>query len=112
MLDFNSHDVSAWMSGLLDEALEAADAKALPRAYLGASSLGEACARRLQFRYFATPRDPGQQTPGRTMRLGRFVGFPGNPDQCAAWSPATVAGAPVDTLATGSRSDGDFEAEV
>lgn len=69
MLDFNSHDVSAWMSGLLDEAMEAADAKAVPRAYLGASSLGEACARRLQFQYFATPRDPGQQTPGRILRV-------------------------------------------
>ena len=46
MLDFNSHDASAWVSGLLDEALEVADAKAVPRAYLGASTLGEACARR------------------------------------------------------------------
>jgi hypothetical protein len=69
MLDFNSHDVSDFVTGLLDRGMEAVDADTPGRSYLGASSLGEACARRLQFQYFGTPKDEGQHTPGRTLRI-------------------------------------------
>jgi hypothetical protein len=69
MLDYNSHDLSEHVSALIDAALEAADAQVAPRTYLGASILGDACARRLQFQFFATAKDPDRHTPGRTLRV-------------------------------------------
>lgn len=69
MLDYNSHALSEQLGALIDRALEQADAQTPPRQYLGASSLGDACARRLQFQFFATPKDPGRHTPGRTLRV-------------------------------------------
>ena len=69
MLDYNRHDVSEQIGALIDQALEADDARTPPRTYLGASSLGDPCARRLQYQFFATPKDHGRHTPGRTMRV-------------------------------------------
>lgn len=69
MLDFNSHDISGFITGLLDPGMEAAEAQAPRRSYLGASSLGEACARRLQFQFFGAPKDEGKHTPGRILRI-------------------------------------------
>ena len=69
MLDFNSHDLSEHVGTLVDKAMEREAALLPPRAYLGASSLGEDCARRLQFQYFNTPKDTGRHFPGRVLRV-------------------------------------------
>lgn len=69
MLDYNHHDLSEHVSTLVDNALERAEASSEPRLYLGASSLGDACARRLQFQYFVTPKDHGRHFPGRVLRI-------------------------------------------
>lgn len=69
MLDYNSHDISEPLAALLDRPLEQADADTPPRAYLGASSLGEDCARKLQYQFFAAPKDPGRHVPGRVLRV-------------------------------------------
>jgi len=69
MLDYNSHDLSEALEALLDQPLEQRDADTPPRAYLGASSLGEDCARKLQYQFFAAPKDPGRHFPGRVLRV-------------------------------------------
>lgn len=69
MLDFNTHDLSEHVGALVDRAMERDAALLPPRAYLGASSLGEDCARRLQFQYFNTPKDAGRHFPGRVLRV-------------------------------------------
>ena len=40
-----------------------------PRHYLGASRLGVACERALQYEYLHTPIDPGRELPGRVLRV-------------------------------------------
>ncbi|ALN83037.1 hypothetical protein [Lysobacter antibioticus] len=69
MLDFITHDLSEHVSELIDTAMEREATLLPPRAYLGASSLGEDCARRLQFQYFNAPKDPGRHFPGRVLRV-------------------------------------------
>ena len=69
MLDFNTHDLSDHLGALVDSAMEREAAQQPPRAYLGASSLGEDCARRLQFQYFNAPKDIGRHFPGRLLRV-------------------------------------------
>ena len=69
MLDFNTHDISDQLSALVDTAMEREASSLPPRAYLGASSLGEDCARRLQFQYFNAPKDRGRHFPGRVLRV-------------------------------------------
>lgn len=69
MLDFNTHDVSDHVSQMIDTAMEREAALVPPRAYLGASSLGEACGRRLQFQFFDAPKDVGRHFPGRVLRV-------------------------------------------
>ena len=69
MLDFNSHDVSEHVGAMLDRALEREAAGTPARAYLGASSLGEECSRRLQFQFFDAPKDFGRHFPGRLLRV-------------------------------------------
>ena len=69
MLDFNTHDISDQLSALVDTAMEREASTLPPRVYLGASSLGEDCARRLQFQYFNAPKDLGRHFPGRLLRV-------------------------------------------
>ncbi|WP_408951457.1 PD-(D/E)XK nuclease family protein [Lysobacter sp. Hz 25] len=69
MLDFNTHDLSDHLGTLVDAAMEREAALHPPRTYLGASSLGEDCARRLQFQYFNAPKDVGRHFPGRLLRV-------------------------------------------
>ena len=57
------------INALVDRALVAERAAQPPRRYLGASSLGQACARALQFDYTQTPRDPDREFPGRSLRI-------------------------------------------
>ncbi len=67
-MDFNSRDTLAdRFVELIDDALrQKPEAK---RAYLGASSIGEPCARRLQYSYLGAPQDEGSEFQPRTMRI-------------------------------------------
>lgn len=70
MMDFNS---SASLSGQLEELLQYAlvverDATP-PREYLGASRLGAACERQLQYEYTKAPVDHGKVFSGRLLRI-------------------------------------------
>ena len=71
MLDFNhQRNLSEQVSALLDTALQAAEARATPP-YLGASRLGVACARALQYEYAQAPVDPGRDFSGQLLRIFR-----------------------------------------
>jgi len=70
MLDFNSSSsFSELVTGFIDEALASERDKQTPRAYLGASRLGVACDRALQYEYLQAPVDPGRELSGTTLRI-------------------------------------------
>lgn len=68
MLDFNSKSiVGERFTALLDAAMtRRTEAK---RSYLGASDIGEPCARQLQYDYLGTPRDEGSDFSAKTLRV-------------------------------------------
>lgn len=70
MLDFNSSaSFSERVTVFIDEALKAERAEQLQRHYLGASRLGHACERALQFKYAEAPVDPGRELSGEILRV-------------------------------------------
>jgi hypothetical protein len=72
MLDFNrSQSLQERVSVLVDAALQTAEVQAGRRTYLGASRLGVACERALQYEYAQAPFDPGQEFSGQLLRIFR-----------------------------------------
>ncbi|HIP80254.1 MAG TPA: hypothetical protein EYH07_17580, partial [Kiloniellaceae bacterium] len=70
MLDYNSRPkFFEQVTAVIDEALTAEHASRTPRSYLGASRLGVACERALQYEYAQAPVDPGRELPGRVLRI-------------------------------------------
>ena len=70
MIDFNSSSsISGQVTTLVDTGLQQARARQSERQYLGASRLGVACERALQFEYAKAPIDHGRDTPGRMLRI-------------------------------------------
>ncbi len=70
MLDFNSSSTeSGRLEALIDIGLLQARAAEPKRTYLGASRLGVACSRALQYEYADAPVDPGRDTDGRMLRI-------------------------------------------
>ena len=61
--------LAARINRLIDVALEAEREGQRPRDYLGASRIGEPCARRLVYEVRHTPPDPGKDFEGRTLRI-------------------------------------------
>ena len=61
--------LGARINTLLDDALVAERAGQRPRDYLGASRIGEPCARRLVYEFTRTPVDPGKEFAGRILRI-------------------------------------------
>ncbi len=61
--------VGARLLSLIDDALAAERAASPPRDYLGASRIGEPCARRLCFEAMAVPIDPDKAFSGRILRV-------------------------------------------
>ncbi len=59
---------AAFVNGLVDRALEGERAAAGCRDYLGASRVGEPCARRLCYEVAGTPEDDGARPGGRLLR--------------------------------------------
>ncbi len=72
-LDFNppenKGDVSKIINPFIDTALVEANKREPERKYLGASSLGEPCKRKLQYRYMRTEKDEGKDFDGKTLRI-------------------------------------------
>ena len=70
MLDFNSTaSLSGRLTALVDAGMQQARAREEARAYLGASRLGVACERALQFEYAQAPVDHGREFGGRMLRI-------------------------------------------
>ena len=70
MLDFNSTSTfPERFEALIDAGLQAREQQQARRQYLGASRLGVACERALQFEYAKAPIDHGRDTPGRMLRI-------------------------------------------
>ena len=70
MMDFNSTaSVSGQITALIDAGLQRARARQTVRQYLGASRLGVACERALQYEYTHAPVDYGRDVQGRILRI-------------------------------------------
>lgn len=61
--------LGAMINAHIDNALLAERDTQRPRDYLGASRIGEPCARRLVYEFTKTPVDPGMDFEGRTLRI-------------------------------------------
>ncbi len=57
------------LNALIDSALVAADRAKPARDYLGASRIGEPCARKLVYEITSTPKDDGREFAARTLRI-------------------------------------------
>ena len=73
-IDFNTKTMrearaSDAINAVVEAALTAKRATQAPRQYLGASAIGEACERRIQYDYAGAPRDPGKDFEGKTLRI-------------------------------------------
>ncbi|WP_208982833.1 PD-(D/E)XK nuclease family protein [Pannonibacter phragmitetus] len=69
-LDFNKRpSMGERINAAVDAALQAERAATPPRDYLGASRLGHACERALQFEFAHAPKDEGQDFSGQTLRI-------------------------------------------
>ncbi len=69
-LDFNPRPSMAdRINSLVDAAIIAEREATPPRTYLGASRLGHACERALQFEFAGAPKDEGADFGGQTLRI-------------------------------------------
>jgi len=70
MMDFNaSKSLSGQLTALIDAGMQQSRAAQPRRTYLGASRLGVACERALQYEFADAPVDPGRETDGRMLRV-------------------------------------------
>ena len=60
------------ISDVLDEAILAENSKRKKRTYLGGSSLGESCSRKIQYRYMGYESDEGRDFTANTLRIFQF----------------------------------------
>jgi hypothetical protein len=102
-LDFNPRPSMAdRINALVDAALIAEREATPPRTYLGASRLGHACERALQFEFVGAPKDEGADFGGQTLRIFE-IGHQLE-DMAIRWLRA--AGIDLYTL-KGNRPDGE-----
>lgn len=70
MMDFNSTaSISGQVTALIDAGMKDKHAQQPIRQYLGASRLGIACERALQYEYAQAPVDFGRETQGQMLRI-------------------------------------------
>lgn len=96
-----SESAGARLNTLIDAGLMAASRQERPRDYLGASRIGEPCARKLVYEVDGTPKDEGREFNGAILRifdLGHQL-----EDLCIGW--LRTAGFDVRTR---NRSGGQF----
>ena len=56
----------------VDEGIKKQQAKREKRKYLGASSIGDECGRKIQYRYMNFPQDEGSEFSAKTLRIFEF----------------------------------------
>ncbi len=85
MLDFNPRpSMAERINALIDAALIAEREATPPRTYLGASRLGHACERALQFEFACASRsEPGKETVWETVSPANGADFSGQAGQVA-----------------------------
>src|SRR6056300_1312170 len=69
-------DTADYIIKELDRGIKDKEYKAPRRRYLGASSLGDPCARKLQYRYMGQEKDEDKGFPAKTLRtfaLGHII---------------------------------------
>ena len=70
MLDYNHRPgIAERVNAAIDAALIAEREATPPRTYLGASRMGHACERALQFEFAGAPKDEGADFGGQTLRI-------------------------------------------
>ncbi len=62
-------DPNQRINAFVDQALVAENQRQIPRNYLGASRIGEPCARKLVYEFTRTPPDPGKAFDGGILRI-------------------------------------------
>jgi hypothetical protein len=67
-----SKDITEMISSCLDEAILNENSKRKKRTYLGGSSLGESCSRKIQYRYMGYEADEGRGFSANTLRIFQF----------------------------------------
>ena len=67
-----SKDITEMISSCLDEAILKENSKRKKRTYLGGSSLGESCSRKIQYRYMGYEADEGRDFSANTLRIFQF----------------------------------------
>ena len=67
-----SKDITEMISSCLDEAILNENSKRKKRTYLGGSSLGESCSRKIQYRYMGHEADEGRDFSANTLRIFQF----------------------------------------
>jgi hypothetical protein len=60
------------ISAELDKAIIEKNSERKKRTYLGGSSLGESCSRKIQYRYLGTESDEGRDFTANTLRIFQF----------------------------------------
>lgn len=71
-MNFTPRPSAEWAAnfeGIIDAAMQAANAAQPPRRYLGASRVGDDCLRKLAYEFHGTPKDEGREFKGRTLRI-------------------------------------------
>ena len=62
-------DANQRINALVDQALVEENQRQIPRDYLGASRIGDPCARKLAYEFTHTPPDPGKAFDGAVLRI-------------------------------------------
>lgn len=65
----NNDLLLAALTDVIDRAMQANNSSQPRRQYLGASSIGEPCSRRLAYGFHETPKDPDTGFKGKTLRM-------------------------------------------
>lgn len=69
ILDFNhKKDITEKFCELIDAAMVKENQKQKPRNYVGVSMVGQNCERKVQYEFTQTPKDPGKDFNGQTLR--------------------------------------------
>jgi len=65
-------EITDQISKELDKAIVDKNSERKKRTYLGGSSLGESCSRKIQYRYLGTESDKGRDLTANTLRIFQF----------------------------------------
>ena len=68
----NSNDISKKILDIIDDSIQEQNKKKEKRSYLGASSLGDPCSRKIQYRYMGVETDVENQFSSKVLRIFEF----------------------------------------